>query len=299
MSRMNKSNSTGSTNSFPVHVWGWLAVFSSAFCFYLATAVIRWAEAYVAIETPFFVFSRFFMGFCVVCLTMLVSRQRLRPRRYHLLLGRTLMNTIAVFCFYKAVEVGSLAEANILNMTYPLFVALFAWLFLKDQRDAFVLLVVGVAFVGIWLIISPAGLAMKWENIWGLCSGITASLAMIYLNLSRRYHDSQTILFFMFGLGSLFVWVLFSESMFWPNGEVFFFLFVCSAFGVLGQYLLTYGFLYVTAVEGSIISSSRILLAALLGPLLVGDPALTLTGWCGALLIFSANSVLAYRKSLA
>jgi hypothetical protein len=38
------------------------------------------------------------------------------------------------------------------------------------------------------------------------------------------------------------------------------------------------------------------LLAALLGPLLVADPALAISGWCGALLIFSANATLALRK---
>jgi len=124
-----------------------------------------------------------------------------------------------------------------------------------------------------------------------------ASLAMIYLNLSRRYHDSKTILFFMFGLGALLVFSLFNEDIFWPDSTAFFFLFTCSAVGVIGQYLLTYGFLYVTAVEGSIISSSRIIIAAIFGPLLVGDPALTLIGWCGALLIFGANTVLAYRRS--
>ena len=282
---------------YSTQVLGWFAVFCSAFCFYIATAIIRWAEAYVAIEAPYFVFARFILGFCVVCFTLLVSRRRLQPNRYDLLLGRTITNTIAVFCFYKAVEVGSLAEANILNMTYPLFVALFAWFFIKEQRDTFILMVVGVAFVGIWLILSPGDIGVKWENMWGLCSGMTASLAMIYLNVSRRFHDSQTILFYMFGLGALMVFALFSETIFWPNGRELLFLFACSAAGVLGQYLLTYGFLFVTAVECSIISSSRILMAALLGPLLVGDPALTLTGWCGALLIFAANSVLAYRKS--
>jgi len=291
--------STPDRGFISLQVGGWLAVFSSAFCFYLATAIIRWAESSVVIETPYFVFSRFFMGFCVVCVTMLLSRRRLAPRRYDLLLVRTLTNTIAVFCFYKAVQVGSLAEANILNMTYPLFVALIAWFLIKEQRDAAVLLIVGVAFLGIWLIVSPGGIGMKWENIWGLCSGISASLAIVSLNLSRRYHDSQTILFYMFGLGALLVFALFSESIFWPNRQELFFLFSCSAVGVLGQYLLTYGFLFVTAVEGSIISSSRIFMAALFGPLLVGDPALTVTGWCGALLIFAANSVLAYRKSTA
>ena len=51
-----------------------------------------------------------------------------------------------------------------------------------------------------------------------------------------------------------------------------------------------------TAVEGAVISSSRILLAALLGPLLVADPPLSLAGWAGAPIIFAANVALALRR---
>ena len=66
--------------------------------------------------------------------------------------------------------------------------------------------------------------------------------------------------------------------------------------GVLAQYLLTLGFRFVTAVEGSVISSTRILLAALLGPLLLGEPSLGMLGLSGALLIFFSNVYLAWRK---
>ena len=64
-----------------------------------------------------------------------------------------------------------------------------------------------------------------------------------------------------------------------------------------GQFLITVGFRYVTAVEGSIISSMRIFLAALLGPLVAGEAPLTETGWLGAMLLFAANAVLAMRRS--
>jgi drug/metabolite transporter (DMT)-like permease len=276
---------------------GWLAVFGSAFCFYLATLIIRWAEPHVDIAAAYFVFGRFLLGFVVVATTMILQGQRLHPKRYHYLIGRTVANTIAVFCFYKAVEVGSVAEANILNMTYPLFVALFAWFFLRSQRDVLSLIIVAVAFAGVWMVLSPGDIKVRWENIWGLSSGIMAAAAMVYLNISRRYHDSQTILFFMFGLGTILMLIFFHDAIFWPNSSELFFLLSCSVAGVLGQYLLTYGFLYVTAVNGSIISSSRILLAALLGPLLVADPQLTFGGWCGALLIFVANVILAIRSS--
>ncbi|MGW8194242.1 MAG: EamA family transporter, partial [Desulforhopalus sp.] len=105
-------------------IFGWIAVFGSTFFFYLATLIIRWSQAYVEISSAYFVFARFLLGFLVVASTMVFNNQRLQPRLYHYLVGRTLANTVAVFCFYKAVEVGSVAEANILNMTYPLFVAL-------------------------------------------------------------------------------------------------------------------------------------------------------------------------------
>lgn len=280
---------------------GWFAVFGSA-CFWLCLFFLSvhthnpLAVPHVTIESAYFVFARLLLGFIVVSTTMILQKQRLKPKSYHYLIGRTVANTVAVFCFYKAVEMGSVAEANILNMTYPLFVAIFSWFFLRGQRDRLSLLIVMVAFIGVWLVLSPGDIQPGLANVWGLSSGIMAAVAIIYLNVSRHYHDSQTILFFMFGLGTALMLIFFHDAIFLPNFKELFFLLSCSVTGVLGQYLITYGFLYVTAVEGSIISSSRILLAALLGPVLVADPSLTILGWCGALLIFSANVTLALRK---
>ncbi len=276
---------------------GWFAIFCSAFFFYLATLIIRLAKSYVVIDSAYFVFARFLLGFVIVAATMALQQQRIQPRRYQLLIGRAVANSIAVFCFFKAVDMGSLAEANILNMTYPLFVAVFSWFFLRGQRDPVTMGIVVMAFVGVWMVLAPDDFHFGVANLWGLGSGIFAAVAMIYLNVSRRHHDSQTILFFMFGLGSVLIFSLFQQAIFLPDATELFFLGSCALAGILGQYLITYGFLYVTAVEGSIISSTRILLAAILGPLLIAEPALTLTGWCGALLIFVANVALAVRRS--
>ena len=276
---------------------GWFAIFCSAFFFYLATLIIRLAKSYVVIDSAYFVFARFLLGFVIVAATMALQQQRIQPRRYQLLIGRAVANSIAVFCFFKAVDMGSLAEANILNMTYPLFVAVFSWFFLRGQRDPVTMGIVVMAFVGVWMVLAPDDFHFGVANLWGLGSGIFAAVAMIYLNVSRRHHDSQTILFFMFGLGSVLIFSLFHQAIFLPDATELFFLGSCALAGILGQYLITYGFLYVTAVEGSIISSTRILLAAILGPLLIAEPALTLTGWCGALLIFVANVALAVRRS--
>ena len=276
---------------------GCLAVFASAFCFYMSTVAIQWSRSSVAIDAAYFVFARFLLGFIVVCLVMKVRNRRLVFKNHHLLIGRTLSNCAAVYCFFKAVTVTTVAQANILNMTYPLFIALFTWVFLKKQRDPIALVIVLIAFAGVWLVLSPGAVSLKTDHIWGLMSGLTAAAAIIYLNVSRRYHDTHTILFYMFGLGSVVIYALFYRHMFFPDVLEFYYLALCAAFGIAGQYLLTLGFRYVTAVEGGIISSTRILLAALFGSILVAEPALTVAGWLGALMIFSANVVLAARKT--
>lgn len=274
---------------------GGLAVLGSALCFYLATAIIHWGQPYVQLDASMYTFARFVLGFVIVATSMWLRGQRPQLHQAHFIIGRTLTNTIAVYCFYKAVDVGSVAEANILNMTYPLFVALFSWIFLRDQRDLLAVAIVVLASIGIWLILAPSVHGVHGNSWWGLFSGIFAGFAILYLNLSRQYHDSQTILLFMFGPGAVLMLPLLGDSLVMPGPLALAFLLACSLAGIAGQYLLTYGFLYVTAVEGAVISSSRILVAALLGPLLVADPPLATGGWIGALIIFTANIALALR----
>ncbi|MCP4119686.1 MAG: DMT family transporter [Desulfobacteraceae bacterium] len=288
------------SSSLPIkEISGYLAVFSSALCFYLSTTVIVYARKFqVEIDSSYFTLARFLLGFVIVGLVFMVKRQRPKPVSWHLLLARALFNTIAAFCFFKAVELTSLAEGNILNMTYPLFVAFFSWFLFRDQRDPIAIAIVLIAFAGVWMILIPDNHAsFSTDSLWGLCSGISGAFAILYLNASRKVHDTETILFFMFGAGGLAIFCLYRQHIFLPDLKEFTFLMLCAIFSVLGQYLLTAGFRYVTALEGSIISSTRILMAALLGPVLISEPALSFTGWAGAALIFGGNVYLAFRKS--
>lgn len=275
---------------------GWLTVLASSFFFYLATVIIRWSQPYTSISSAYYAFARFSLGFLIVLSVMILKKQRPRPKNFHYLFGRAVGNTLAVYYFYRAIDFGTVAEANILNMTYPLFVAVISWFALKDERDFFAVIAVVVAFAGVYLILAPIDAAQGLRNLPGLVSGITAGVAMVYLTLCRRDHDSETILLFMFGFGWLGMVLLFHDSFFWPDRVQCFFLTICSLVGVAGQYCLTYGYRYVTSVEGSVISSSRILMAALLGPIMVADAPLSWWGWGGALLIFASNWALAVRK---
>lgn len=285
------------SHSKAAQLLGCLFIFLAAALFYFSTVVIRWANQYVDLLPAFYVFVRFLTGFVIVNFVLLVKRQSLNAKNHKLLAGRAIANTIAVYCFYTAVSKTTLAEANILNMTYPVFGAVFSWIFIKKQRDALMSIGAVIAFIGIYLILARGPLSITLTHLWGLASGISGAWAIIFLNLSRRYHDTQTVLFYLFGLGAIFTYAAFPSAIYWPNPTQAYYLFLCSGLSILGQYCITFGHRYVTTVEGVTISSSRILIAAVLGPFVVGDPFLMLRGWLGAAIIMGVNILLAVRKA--
>ncbi|MBI5063942.1 MAG: EamA family transporter, partial [Desulfatitalea sp.] len=228
----------GAIHSQKARLWGDISIFVSALFFYLSTAVVRWGAGRVEIDAAYYVFARFLFGIVTVAVVMAFGRTGLKIRSYHLLVGRAVFNCIAVYCFYKAVALTTVAEGNILNMTFPLFVAVFSWLFLNKEREVTASLMVAVAFVGVWLVLAPDIANFKTGSLWGLASGVTAAAAILYLNLSRRDHDTNTILFFMFGIGAVAIYAVYHRHIFWPNPTEIFFLTLCAGLGVIGQYLL-------------------------------------------------------------
>ncbi|MBU8848449.1 MAG: DMT family transporter [Desulfobacterales bacterium] len=277
---------------------GCICIFGSAFFFYLATVIIKWAQINgLQIDPALFVFARFLLGFFSILILMGIKKKKIRIKKKRYLIGRTVANCVAVYCFFKGVDLTSVAQANILNMTYPLFIAIFSWTFLKEQRDAIATVIVVFAFAGVWLILAPEEMSFNLNSLWALASGISAAIAIMYLNLSRQVHDTETILFFLFGLGSVIIFIFFFNKMHLPQYSELKYLFFCSLSAIVGQYLITLGFKYVTAIEGGIISSTRILLAAVLGPVIAMDPILSASGWTGAFLIFIGNVYLTLRKT--
>jgi drug/metabolite transporter (DMT)-like permease len=283
---------------FPKTLLGKAAVFGSTFCFYTSTVFARWAKTEgMAISSEFFVFCRFLAGFLLMVVIFLLKREHPRPRQHHYLLGRAIGNTLAVFCLYKAIELTTVAQANILNMTYPIFIALFSWFLWRTQRNVMEFVMTFVAFAGIVLMLSPGEMRFEWNSMWGLASGITSAFSILCLKFAREKNDTETVLLIMFGLGAALLLLGFYYKFHWPNGRESLYLFAVGIMGVAGQYLLTLGYRHVSAVEGGIISSFIIFLAAILGPIVTSDPNLTLWGWIGASIIFGTDLYFIVRKS--
>ena len=142
-----------------------------------------------------------------------------------------------------------------------------------------------IGFCGVLLILRPEGLSTpEMGDLWGLTSGFTAGYAIVSLKRARTTEEPITILLFIMGCGLVMSSVIMPFVFVVPNITLFLLLVCTSILAVIGQLFITYGFRYVSSLEGSIISSMRIFVVAILGVLFMGD-RLTWSIFVGALVI--------------
>ncbi len=318
--------------------------FASAWAFYVATVWLHLGTGITNgdanLPASFYAFTRYALGFAVfgtafACSAYLARRAendsrsndasdpgrsgRLHARRF--LIARGLFNLMALLCFYQSVAAGATGTANVLNMTYPAFVAMLAGPLLGERPDRRTLQLVTLAVSGVLLLIFvvpeqnlaggaaglslPGGFALRQPgaaDLWGIASGLAAGFAIVSLRGAARVAGPIEILCWMFGIGTLALlpvhlgdaWQLMVAPGDLPR-EVWFVLGSASC-GILGQWTLSISYRYLDAPTGSVISASRIPIALFMGALFLGE-TLGLAAWLGAGLILLSNLLLARQKT--
>jgi len=278
-------------------LFGFFLIQVSALLFFLITVPIRLAKTEHNLHPGEFTFYRFLIGLVFFSLVILKTPKNLKPNKIHLLIGRAAFNFISLGLMFYTVDYISASMGSILNMTFPLFVALLSFLFLDKKLDMAGYLSSLIAVTGIILTIPSTGSINTIGIGLGLLSGFSAALAIIFLGLAREHNSSETVLFYMFLGGFIFSYLVFREHITFNIDKTLFYLIPSAVFGVIAQYALTHSFKFITTVEASVTSTTRIIYAALLGGLLAGDPNLSTTNWIGVILIFLSSTFLAFRNS--
>lgn len=240
-------------------------------CFALATVFAKFitnGSEIPAIEITFF---RLSIGTLVTLIYMMKMQIPFRPRNPRLVIWRAILGFSALIAFFYAVQNTSVTKANMLNMTYPVFIFILAPLFRIQKIHKVAVLFLMLAMVGIYLIIMPDFSTIRSGDLIGLLSGIFASFAIITLSMARRYDSTVLIVFYLMVIGTVCNGVLMFPFFVRPGYSEILLLLASGVIGVTGQILLTTGYKYVNARTGSMVSASRILFAAVLGTLIFGD----------------------------
>lgn len=199
------------------------------------------------------VFWRNAIGLVVLIIGFAIKPPINKGGKFHLLLFRGMMGTIALYTLLFCILHLPLGTAMTYNLTSALFIALFSFLLFKEYHGRFVLLAVLLGFLGMLLIYKPAMHFPWYYHAAGLLSGITSALAYITVNRLAGYYDSRVIVSAFIGTGvfipSVFMIIRYTfnikaDDVFfinwqWPAGIEWFYILWLGLAALFGQYFVT------------------------------------------------------------
>lgn len=266
---------------------GILLLALSELCFASATVFVKLASSGTnipAIEVTFF---RFFLGFFIAGFVMLRTKASFKPVKTKLVIWRAVLNTLAVILFFLSIKYTSLTNANMLNMTSPVFIFLFTPFITKEKIKPSQIFYLFITMLGIYFIINPNFLEINIGDWFGLLSGIVSALAVMTLRMARNYDSTTLILFYLMAIGTFINCILLIPVFVSPSHKELIFIIASAILGFGGQVFITSGYKYVEAAKGSLISSTRIIYAIVFG-VLVFSEKITLMWIVGSILIIAS-----------
>ncbi len=227
-----------------------------------------------------------------------------------LLLFRGSMGFAALLAYFYIMAHIPLAEAVTYNKTSPIFVAIFAYIFLNEKLHKSALFAIIIGFIGIVLVAQPESGNFDKYDILGIFSGIGAALAYTSIRELRKYYDTRAIVMSFMGVGTiapLFLmlitpYVIVLEEFDWmfaefvmPQGVEWGYVTAVGIFATISQLLMTKAYELTKAGIVGTISYSNIVFAIIIGTML-GDPIPDTWTVLGILLVIFSGLLVALPK---
>jgi len=142
-------------------------------------------------------------GICLaLCLPTALRRgpAQLRTQRLTLHLVRGLLGVGGFYLYYAAMARIPLMDAMLLRQSAPLTVPLVMWLWQRQRVSGSAWLPLVIGFIGIIVIIRPAGDGISWWHLAGFVSALTLSGSMVATHKLATTESGDRILFYYFAL---------------------------------------------------------------------------------------------------
>lgn len=121
----------------------------------------------------------------------------------YLLLFRGLAGFISLVAFFYILAFIPLGQAAVYNKVSPIFVAIFAYLFLKEKLSFYAVVAIIIGFIGVVMVANPQNFIFSKYDILGLLSGVGAALAYTSIRELRLYYETRSITLSFMVVGSI------------------------------------------------------------------------------------------------
>jgi len=211
-----------------------------------------------------------------------------------LLLARGMTGSLALICVYYAVTTLPLAEATLLQYTYPVFTALLAFFLLKEKIQRSTLLCIVLSLLGLVVMVMPnlsvtSGATLPWFSVFvALLGALGSALAYVIVKRLSTTEDSSVIIFYFPLIALPLSLTLLGDDFVMPNTEALLLLLFVGIFTQIGQVGITKAMQSEVATKVTAFSYVQVVFSIIFGFIIFNEvpSAWTLSG--GALIIIGA-----------
>ncbi|HFI0464495.1 TPA: DMT family transporter [Streptococcus suis] len=248
------------------------AILISALGFSMMNLLIPLAGDLPTVQKSFF---RNLVAF-LVAVIILLSTHRKTPVKelkdpkainWPLLFLRSLMGTIGIWCNFYAMDHLYIADASVLNKLSPFAVLIFSHLFLKERMTKFHLLILGLAFVGVLLVVQPSlSGTYLFPYFVGIGGGLAAGAAYTCVRHLSKEGMTPAFIVCFFSAFSCIVSIPQLVFAYVPmTGRAVLILLGVGLMAAIGQFGITLAYKFAPAAQISVYDYSAIIFTGILG----------------------------------
>jgi drug/metabolite transporter (DMT)-like permease len=265
---------------------GLVLMILSAFFFALTDVLVKYMSPSVGlIQIAFF---RFLLGGLILWPVLILGRSSLKGSSTGVLVLRGFVGTLAFFCLIESIAMIPLSSAMVLLYTFPLFATVFSFLLLKEPLGKLEMMLIIIGLIGIYILLNPSSHTYTMGHVFGLLAGVCAGLVMVLTRKLRKANGPLIISFYFCIVGGVCSLPFFIARFTIPDLEQFSLLVVLAVFFLIAQILMSQGFKFCKAPEGSVILMSELVFAGIAGVVIFND-SLSPSFLAGACLIVGSG----------
>jgi drug/metabolite transporter (DMT)-like permease len=265
---------------------GLMLMILSAFFFAISDVLVKIMSPSIGMfQISFF---RFLLGGLILWPLLVLGRSSHKGKSTRVLVLRGLVGTLAFFCLIKSIAMIPLSNAMVLLYTFPLFATVFSFLLMKEPLRKLEMMLIIVGLIGIYILLNPSAHTYTVGHLFGLLAGGCAGLVMVLTRKLRKTNGPLIIYFYFCMVGGIASFPFFIVRLTIPSLEQFSLLVVLAVVFLIAQILMSQGFKFCKAPEGSVILMSEIVFAGIAGVVIFND-SLSPSFWVGASLIVGSG----------
>ena len=205
--------------------------------------------------------------------SFIIKKKNINPwgNNKPLLILRGLLGTIALICIFYAIRNMPLSISTVIQYTYPIFISIFAGIFIKEKITMNIICSLMLGWLGILFILNPTQLSnlnVQIENtsiLIAFLGAISTALAYVTVKKLAFTEDIYVIIKYFPLVSSITLFPMILINWVTPSLNELIWILGIGIFTQLGQIFLTIGLKNLTATVASSINYLQVLFGSLWG----------------------------------